>query len=157
MEPRDAATTARQLMDLYGLKEWRFVFDNAKRRFGCCNYHTRTISLSRHLTKLNTSDDVTNTVLHEIAHALAGRAAGHGRAWKVQAEAVGCMAERCYDSDVVLAPPPQFIGTCPSCKRTVKRHRRNRIACSACCKAHTGGRFDSRFLFAWARVDTSSQ
>src|SRR5947207_15011273 len=99
MDLSDAATAARQLMDLYGLKEWRFVFDDAKRRFGCCNYHTRTISLSRHLTKLNTSDDVTNTVLHEIAHALAGRAAGHGRTWQVQAEAVGCRTERCYDSD----------------------------------------------------------
>jgi predicted SprT family Zn-dependent metalloprotease len=152
MDLREAATASRQLMDLHGLRGWQFKFDNARSRFGCCNYRTRTISLSRHLTELNTWDDVANTVLHEIAHALAGKAACHGRAWKVHAEVVGCTAERCYDADAVLAPPKQFVGTCPSCKRTVKRHRRNRIACSTCCTIYNNGRFDTRFLFAWAKV-----
>jgi hypothetical protein len=79
MNLQEAATASRQLMDRHGLTSWHFEFDNAKGRFGSCNYRTRTISVSRHLTELNTWDHVANTVLHEIAHALAGKRAGHGR------------------------------------------------------------------------------
>lgn len=153
MNLQEAATASRQLMDRHGLTSWHFEFDNAKGRFGNCNYRTRTISVSRHLTELNTWDHVANTVLHEIAHALAGKRAGHGRSWKLRAEAIGCTAERCYDADAVIAPPKKFVGTCPSCKRTVERHRRNPVACFNCCVTYGNGRFDSRFLFTWTKVD----
>jgi hypothetical protein len=53
-------------MDHHGLTSWHFKFDNARVRFGSCNYCTRTISVSRHLTALNTWENVANTVLHEI-------------------------------------------------------------------------------------------
>jgi len=153
MNLQEAATASRQLMDRHGLTSWHFKFDNAKGRFGSCNYRTRTISVSCHLTELNTWDHVANTVLHEIAHALAGKRAGHGRSWKLRAEAIGCTAERCYDADTVIAPPKKFVGTCPSCKRTVERHRRNPVACFNCCVTYGNGRFDSRFLFTWTKVD----
>jgi predicted SprT family Zn-dependent metalloprotease len=150
---REAATASRELMDRHGLTSWHFKFDNAKVRFGSCNYETHTISISRHLTMLNTWENVANTVLHEIAHALAGKPAGHGRSWKLHANAIGCTAERCYDPDVVIAPPTKFVGTCPSCKRTAKRHRRNRVACATCCATYNNGRFDSRYLLTWTKVD----
>jgi predicted SprT family Zn-dependent metalloprotease len=153
MDLREAAIASRELMNRHGLISWHFKFDNARVRFGSCNYRTRTISISRHLTALNTWENVANTVLHEIAHALAGKRAGHGRPWKFHADAIGCTAERCYDSDVVIAPPTNFVGTCPSCRRTVKRHRRNRVACSSCCATYNNGRFDSHFLFTWTKVD----
>lgn len=72
MELAEAAAVAQQAMEIYGLRGWRFKFDNAKRRFGCCNYRTQTISLSRYVTELNSRDNVIDTVLHEVAHALAG-------------------------------------------------------------------------------------
>jgi predicted metal-dependent hydrolase len=48
MNLQEAATASRQLMDRHGLTSWHFKFDNAKGRFGSCNYRTRTISVSRH-------------------------------------------------------------------------------------------------------------
>ena len=57
----------------FGVRVWRFTFDNAVRRFGVCRYHNGTISLSRVLVKLNTDAEVRATILHEIAHALAVR------------------------------------------------------------------------------------
>ena len=34
----DAGDLALQLMKIHGIQDWNFEFDNAKRRFGCCNY-----------------------------------------------------------------------------------------------------------------------
>lgn len=39
------------------------------------------------------------TVMHEIAHALAGSAAGHGPVWKRQMRALGQSPERCRTSN----------------------------------------------------------
>jgi predicted SprT family Zn-dependent metalloprotease len=157
MELAEAAAVAQQLMDIHGLRGWRFKFDNAKRRFGCCNYRTQTISLSRYVTELNSRDDVIDTVLHDVAHALAGRSAGHGPAWKVRAETIGCRAERCSDTNTLLTPPKRFVGTCPSCGRVFRRHRRTRSACPVCCKTYNAGRFDDRFLLVWEMADSRSR
>jgi hypothetical protein len=53
------------------LPKWSFQFDSAKLAFGKCNFTDRVISLSRHLVELNNEAEVRDTVLHEIAHALA--------------------------------------------------------------------------------------
>ena len=82
MKLDDAARLARTLMDYHCLGTWVFRFDRAIRRFGCCNWTTRTISLSAVLTRSNTDEQIRDTILHEIAHALAGPRAGHGKLWK---------------------------------------------------------------------------
>ena len=86
---REAAIASRELMDRHGLTSWHFKFDNARVRFGSCNYGTRTISISRHLTALNTWENVANTVLHEIAPALAGVRVtdGHGSSTRMPLDA----------------------------------------------------------------------
>lgn len=42
---------------------------------------------------------------------------------------------------------PRYVGRCPHCglARPFARRPRRRYACSACCQAHAGGRFDRRF------------
>src|SRR5689334_24415568 len=96
MDLMSAARLARELLDRFGLRSWRFRFDRAVRRFGCCHYTTATITLSAPLTVLNSEAEVRDTLLHEIAHAVAGKAAGHGPEWKKYAAAVGAKPERCY-------------------------------------------------------------
>lgn len=153
----DAQRLALRLMGEHGLIEqgWRFKFDTAKVRFGQCRYGTKTISMSRPLVELNEIDRVRNTILHEIAHALAGPRAGHGYQWKQTARAIGCDANRCYDAAEVEAPPRRWIGTCPSCGETTTRdklgEKMKRYACSRCCKRLNGGRFSAEFIFYWKR------
>jgi len=122
---------------------WSFRFDHSKVRFGKCNYAAKEISLSRHLVQLNDETEVRETILHEIAHVLAPRSAGHGAAWKRVAQAIGCNANRCYGAEVVR-PKPRFKGTCPACRRVIFRHRRSVIACGKCTRV-----FDERFAFVW--------
>jgi predicted SprT family Zn-dependent metalloprotease len=137
-------------MDEHKLTGWRLHFDDARRRFGRCAYRAKQINLSRVLVKLNSEEKVRDTILHEIAHALAGPGVGHGQKWKVAAMSVGCNPQRCYGDDVVT-PTATFTGTCPGCGRTVERHRRSKIACGECCRKHNGGRYDKKFVFKWKR------
>ena len=147
MELRNLYTLARDLMSQHGLGgDWSLTVDSSKRRFGVCRYTTKTISLSMPLVKLNSEEQVKNTILHEIAHALVGSGNGHGRRWKAQAQMIGAKAERCYGEEVIT-PPKKWTATCSNCQRVIKRHRRTKIACRRCCR----GRFNTAYMFIWKR------
>ena len=74
MNLNDAQSLAADLMQQHKLpREWSFGFDRSKVRFGKCDYGKKRISLSRHLVEANGIAVVRETILHEIAHALAPR------------------------------------------------------------------------------------
>lgn len=136
MDTWSARSLALELMKQHGLVGWRFTFDHAKRRFGCCNYTRQTISLSRTLTLLNPEPEVRDTILHEIAHALTPRA-GHGAAWRAMCVRVGARPTRCFTTNQVVTPPRRpaalQIG-CPACGWWHDRHRRStrKLVCRKC-------------------------
>ncbi len=143
---------AEAQLAVHGLAEqgWRFRFDHAKQRFGACRYGQRLVTVSRHLAALNDEPECRDTVLHEIAHALAGPAAGHGPKWKRMCLRVGAMPRRCYDAAAVKRPPPAYWGVCPGCDHRIPYYRRPRTprACGACCHRHNSGRYTERFRLA---------
>lgn len=97
---REVAARARALMDDNGLHDWSFRFGNARQKLGECRAKEKLIVLSRSHAAGGAPDDVTDTVLHEIAHALAGPAAGHGPAWKAVARRLGAWpASRTRESE----------------------------------------------------------
>lgn len=156
MKLNEASTLARNLMDAHGLHDWSLVFDRARTRFGLCVYGPKRIQLSRHLVKLNDEAQVRDTILHEIAHALVPRGAGHGPVWRRKAREIGCDAKRCYDTKEVVTPPGKYTATCPNCARVIKRfkrrRKRRRVACGECCRKHNGGRFDKQYLLVFKPV-----
>lgn len=127
MTVQDIPHVAEYLLKKHGLadKGWNFAWDNARRRAGCCSYSTKTIRLSRHYVELNVAerlDDVIDTILHEIAHALTpGK--HHGPEWRAACEQVGARPERCYDAKVVSMPKGRFVAACPGCGKKFYRHR----------------------------------
>jgi len=147
----DAETLARHLMRQHNVEDWSFRFDNAKRRFGVCQYRYRRIQLSAPLTLLNSEEQVRDTILHEIAHILAGPQAKHGPAWKRVAASIGASPTRC--ADVGARPPAKWRGACPNCDFVVERHRLTERsatgACPKCCAKYAGGRFSERFALSW--------
>ena len=150
MDQQDARVLALSLMRQHGLpvKGWSFNFDEAKKRFGVCKYKSKSIGLSRPLTLLNTEAEVRDTILHEIAHALAGHAAGHGPEWKKVAASIGAKPVRCFSTDKVNTVKGRYRYRCYGCGHTTNRHKRpsSPIACRKCCDWHAGGRFDKRFV-----------
>ncbi|MEM8487751.1 MAG: SprT-like domain-containing protein [Bacteroidota bacterium] len=141
---------ANEALVRYELAEagWTFRWDRARRRFGSCDYGRQQITLSIHLAKINTLAQCMDTVLHEVAHALAGQAAGHGPAWKEACRRVGAQPERCYTTAQVKQPPSKYIRYCPNCGHATPIFRRSRklYACGKCCKKYNGGKFSSKFL-----------
>lgn len=126
MNTTDAYSLARTLMNEHGLGHWVFEFDRAKRRAGCCRHRRRTISLSEHYVKLNNEPDIRNTILHEIAHALAGYEHGHDQVWKDVCIRIGAKPERCYDSNVIVMPKGKYKAVCNGCNRDFYKHRKIR-------------------------------
>lgn len=119
----DAENLALTLMEDHGIgSTWSFAFDNAKTRCGAAKFRIRTITLSRHFVQRNSEADVRDTILHEIAHVLAGAKAGHGRTWQMWAIRVGARPERCAMN--VDMPEGGIEGVCTSgCTVRHTRHR----------------------------------
>ena len=119
----EAERVAAEVFAEHGLDGWTFQWDRAKKRFGQCCHDTRTISLSRVLTELNDEADVLDTIRHEVAHALAGPGAGHGRKWIAQCYVTGATPRRCGD---YVTAPQRYTIRCEKCGVTGTRDRKPR-------------------------------
>ena len=89
------ASRARKLMDRHGLDEWSLRFNGARKKLGECRPQQKLILISRVHALNEAPGQVTDTILHEIAHALAGPKAGHGPAWKEIARRLGATPKSC--------------------------------------------------------------
>ncbi|WP_029150146.1 SprT-like domain-containing protein [Microbacterium indicum] len=125
---------------------WTFAFDNAKRRAGLCDYTRRRISVSRYLAARFDDDEIHQTLLHEVAHALAGPGAGHSAAWLRIARDLGYEGGTTHRGETAVELAP-WIGTCPN-GHVVYRHRRPTRAssCTRCSR-----RYDPAYELSWAR------
>jgi predicted SprT family Zn-dependent metalloprotease len=153
MDLSEAEELAKRLIASHLGPRWRFRWDHAKTRLGACHHAKRTISLSDHYVRLNGVAETTDTILHEIAHALTP-GAGHGPAWKKAAARLGARPSPRADPRDVIQPAPRWVAVCSTCATTHWRYRRpsTGMACARCCRRHSGGRFDPTFLLRWKPV-----
>ena len=84
-----AEKLANSLIKKHLSARWTFKWNRRTSSFGLCNHTTEEIQLSKILTEHETVEHVTNTILHEIAHALAGPFEKHGPRWKQIARSLG--------------------------------------------------------------------
>jgi predicted SprT family Zn-dependent metalloprotease len=136
VESSQAVSLADSLLAEHELVDWRFKFDHAIARCGSCQFRNKQISLSRHFVELNDRDEVTNVLLHEIAHALAGPGIGHGKKWQVIAQQIGARPETSAP-EIIAMPVPKWALVCRGCQAVVaRRHRRAlnlaRVRCRSC-------------------------
>ena len=148
MKLNDCRRLAKFKMQEHGLTDWKFKFNNAKTFFGLCSEREHTIWLSRHLTRLNTESVMLDTILHEIAHALAGCRHKHNRIWVSQARIIGCNGERCSSYNEVVHVPGKYKLVCGKCGSVRQIHRKTRVrkACRFCCDKYNGGMFSEEYI-----------
>jgi hypothetical protein len=93
MNLEEAVNVARGLMDHHGLtaKGWQFRFHEEVDPLGACWWEGRTITLCQKFAERCDEEFVIDTLLHEIAHALAGKRDGHSARWRAKARKIGCM------------------------------------------------------------------
>ena len=92
---------------------WRFRFETATSRAGICRHDTRTIALSVSFVLRAPWDDIQNTLLHEVAHAIVDPGHGHDTVWQTAARRIGCTANRC---STVTHSLKRWMGRCPRCR-----------------------------------------
>lgn len=112
-----AVTTLAQ----YGLLEkgWKVAWDNGKRRAGACHYGTRTISLSRHILPLASDEEIRETILHEIAHALTP-GHSHDGVWRAKLIEMGGTGARTHKMET---PKGRYELICKNCGVVGHRHQ----------------------------------
>lgn len=88
MTEDDVRNLAREELDGYCLPHWNFRFNKSKVNSGLCDYSTKTIYLSKCYLPHMSPEEIRQTLLHEIAHALTPWAK-HGRKWKLACEYLG--------------------------------------------------------------------
>lgn len=152
MEKDKAVLLAKELMKKYGLENWSFKFDRAKRRTGRCSCK-KFISLSEFFVKNNEESTVKQTLLHEIAHAIVGVNNGHNKIWRAKAKEIGHSGNRCYDSSKIIMPKRKWIGICPNCRIEIQYHRKRKCACADCCNKYNNGNYDEKYLIEWSNND----
>lgn len=98
-------------------EQWRIALDTSPRRAGSCSYGDKTIYLSVGHCLVAPKAEVIDTVLHEIAHAIAGAEHGHDDHWRRIAVSIGCSGERCTTETHTAT---RWIGRC-GCEKTYHR------------------------------------
>jgi predicted SprT family Zn-dependent metalloprotease len=105
----------------------------------------------------NFDGQVRRTMLHELAHLVAFQRKGHtrikphGREWRKACADLGIPDETAHHKLALPRSPKERPLTymCVACGAVVRRVRKFRgpSACLACCKLHSGGEYDARFIF----------
>lgn len=144
-------TWADALIRLHLDDSWSFGFDNAKRRAGQCDYTRHRITVSRYLAARFDDDANHQTLLHEVAHALAGPAARHGPEWKRTARRLGYVGGTTHNGETAVELAP-WVGVCPAGHIAYRHRRPSRDTSCVRCAPH----FDRRYLFTWTHREITS-
>jgi len=142
---------AAQKLAEHNLTGWKFSFNKRKRSIGVCSYHSSTISVSSSWVGVAPLDKLEDTVLHEIAHAIAGYEAHHGPAWERACLLVGADPTATYDA-AGLDPGYTWSQECPSCGKGNKYFRKPSTRRQHSCGACSGGTFKSEFLLVTKKI-----
>ena len=150
MTNTEAVELAQKLIAQHGL-ELEITTSNAKKALGRCffrNGRPVRIDLSSYWTNRLPESEVRDTILHEIAHALAGVKAGHGPEWKAAAVKVGANPKRLVDlpeelMNKIRSEISNYIAVCRNsqCKNEVYFDRMTKnwkYGHYVCPKCHSG-------------------
>lgn len=124
MDLKELESIAARELARHGLHGWTFALAKAKRRLGVCKYKEKRIEIAEYYARHSPEESVLDTLLHEVAHAIAGPAAGHGPRWKAVAARLGATPRSCESSGQAVTEPGDWRATCPACEKTYHRYRR---------------------------------
>jgi predicted SprT family Zn-dependent metalloprotease len=101
---------------------------------------------------------VEDTLAHEMIHYwlwIRRRPYGHTPEFLNKMKAMGCSRY----NPVPKIKPPRYLYVCGHCQSQYPARKRWKkgLACLACCKKYSGGRFDRRFLLSLQTAQTSQQ
>jgi len=130
---KEARALLREKMNDHGLTEWKTRIGGAYRRLGMCSYKEKVIELSEQFVLAGTQEQILDTIMHEIAHALVGPGYGHGRVWKAKARELGATAKSASKSVNI---EQRYVAHCQVCSKQYGMMKQtssmNRSYCGVC-------------------------
>ena len=96
---KSATEYAHSLFKKHNLDGWKFeiVTSTKKHNIGTCWHTRKLIRLQARFFFASTKETINDTILHEVAHAIAGYEAGHGPEWKHWCNILGCIPNAMKD------------------------------------------------------------
>lgn len=137
----------------YGYHNWGVTVTARKRSVAACNYRDKQVELSSEWFPQMTDAEIVDTVLHEVAHALAGpNVQAHGREWKRVARAIGCDASTTFHANGRnLNDRAPWRGVCPNGHETYMFRAPQRVKTCAQCSS----RPNPQYMFEWTKHGSS--
>lgn len=124
MTPKQVEQFATDKLKEHGLwaQGWSFRWNTRKRAMGICDHRNKTVEVSaplfRALKPAMQEEEVKDTVLHEIAHALTP-GAKHGWRWQQMARKIGAKPYRCQQVGALdyakVVAQSKYVATCTKC------------------------------------------
>jgi hypothetical protein len=153
MDIKEAERMARTLMDQHGLSHVPFRWSRGKTQMGKTSLlknritgecRVVSISLSYVFAGLQREDEVRDTILHEIAHALTP-GHGHDVVWRAKCREIGAKPSRTNGSSA--RPEKAVKGICPN-GHSAEQHRLplRVYSCGKCSR-----KMDLDYAFTWTR------
>jgi len=148
-----AITLAKNLIRNHPeLRYWKITANNRKSSSGVCCYNKKEIQLSRFLIPVFTDEEIRETIIHEIAHALTcGH--HHDEIWKKKCVELGGNGHTCYSDEGYKdgkagcknfeEKTAKYILICPECGEKIYRYRRPTAPSS--CGKHGGTRYNPKY------------
>jgi predicted SprT family Zn-dependent metalloprotease len=124
MDLKELEAIAAQELRKHGLHGWTFGLADTGRRLGVCKYRTKRIEIAEYYARNSPPETVLDTLMHEIAHAIAGPAARHGPAWKTVAVRLSATPRACETSHQAVVKPGDWQASCPACEKAFHLYRR---------------------------------
>jgi len=125
MDLNIAESLVKNELSKHDLKGYSFEWLCSKRVNGQCFYVSKIIKLSKTYVELNNFNNVYDTILHEIAHALAwkkGNDDGHGQYWKAICKNIGCSGKRLRTGSIKAEYKHNY--QCEKCKQNIGTYRK---------------------------------
>lgn len=138
MDLKELESIANRELSKHGLQGWTFALGAAKRCLGVCKYRTKRIEIAEYYALNSPPETVIDTLMHEIAHAIAGPKAGHGPVWKEIAMRLGASPQACDKTQMAVLKPGDWQATCPACGKTYHRYKRPKTVSGYRCKCAAG-------------------
>ncbi len=119
------------MLEAFGIHSWSIVWNNtSKSTLGWCKYKAQRIELSAYaFDRMPDKREMVDTVLHEVAHVLAGSKAAHDNTWKTYCRKVGARPERCAPGSSVVKAESDYKWSrgCVDCDSWGHFHRKPKL------------------------------
>ncbi len=151
MDLFDAEILAKTLISHYN-PGVQFAWSRTKKSYGDYFWSRNLIRLSSVLIPLMPIEEVTNVIMHEIAHSLCPPGEGHGPKWRAQMIKFGLKPERCSTTSADLAAlPGNWYAVCPKHGRTGDYFLRKPRLARSCTRCYPG-RYNAEYKVIWHQV-----